>query len=129
MEALKASASPLACRENRCVFTVSNVRSLRWGEQSFRSTVSARTPWGDPPMSYTVGLLLEAPSSDDAVAFEQFNALAEGSDIEEAHPTFVAIHDELTARFPASVICPMKKWTMGFGAMARSSITSDSVRR
>ena len=71
-------------------------------------------------MSYTIGLLLEAPPSDDALAFEQFNALAEGSDIEEAHPTFVAIEINLQRDFPASVICPIRKWMTGSGAMARS---------
>lgn len=56
-------------------------------------------------MSYTVGLFLEPAPSNDATAFEEFNALAEASVIEEAHPTFVAVHAELTARFPC--ICDL----------------------
>ncbi|WP_442505545.1 hypothetical protein SH528x_004336 [Novipirellula sp. SH528] len=57
-------------------------------------------------MSYTVGLLVESPLPDDATAFEQFNALAEASDVnEKPHPTFVAVHAELTSRFPC--ICDL----------------------
>jgi hypothetical protein len=52
-------------------------------------------------MSYTLGLLIEPAPPDDETAFEQFDALvdASGSD-EQPHPTFVAVHAELTARFP-----------------------------
>jgi hypothetical protein len=56
-------------------------------------------------MSYTVALLLEPAPSDDALAFEQFDTLVEASDIEDPHPTFVAMHAELTSRFPC--ICDL----------------------
>ena len=56
-------------------------------------------------MSYTVGLLLTSAHSDDAHAFKEFTALVEVTDIEEPHPTFVAVHRELTARFPC--ICDL----------------------
>ncbi|TWT92945.1 hypothetical protein [Neorhodopirellula pilleata] len=57
-------------------------------------------------MSYTIGLLLESPPADDAVAFEQFNALADASPLDaKPHPTFVAVHAELTAIFPC--ICDL----------------------
>jgi hypothetical protein len=52
-------------------------------------------------MSYTVGLLVEPASPDNAVAFEQFKALVSArATHERPHPTFVAVHRELTARFP-----------------------------
>ncbi len=58
-------------------------------------------------MSYTVGLLIEKSHSDDATAFEQFNALADASDINDPpHPAFVAVHRELTTRFPC--ICDLQ---------------------
>ena len=57
-------------------------------------------------MSYTVGLLLDPAPSGDAIAFEQFSGLADGSDSDERpHPTFVRVHNELTARFPC--ICDL----------------------
>jgi hypothetical protein len=57
-------------------------------------------------VSYTIGLLIEPASSDDATAFKQFNALADASaPNEQPHPTFVAVHAELTARFPC--ICDL----------------------
>jgi hypothetical protein len=57
-------------------------------------------------MSYTAGLLIEPPPSDDATAFKRFNALADASDInEQPHPTFVAVHAELISRFPC--ICDL----------------------
>ena len=57
-------------------------------------------------MSYTVGLLVQPAPTDDATAFEQFNTLADTGDAnEQPHPTFVAVHAELTARFPC--ICDL----------------------
>ncbi len=57
-------------------------------------------------MSYNVGLLIEFAPFDDALAFEHFNALAKASDIDERpHPTFIAVHKELTDRFPC--ICDL----------------------
>jgi hypothetical protein len=52
-------------------------------------------------MSYTIGLLVGTAPSNDAAAFEHFNALVGARDLrEKPHPTFVAVHAELTARFP-----------------------------
>ena len=57
-------------------------------------------------MSYTIGLLIEEPSLNDRIAFEEFNSLSDASHIDEQpHPTFVALHAELTSRFPC--ICDL----------------------
>ena len=57
-------------------------------------------------MSYSVGLQLGSIPSDSTIAFQQFGTLADVLAIEErANPTFVTIHDELTARFPC--LCNM----------------------
>ena len=57
-------------------------------------------------MSYTVGLLIEPASPDKVTAFEHFNALVNARvPHEQPHPTFVAVHAELTARFPC--ICDL----------------------
>ena len=57
-------------------------------------------------MSYSVGIQLGSIPSDPTIAFEQFNALADALTIDD-HPssTFVAIHHDLTARFPC--ICDL----------------------
>jgi hypothetical protein len=57
-------------------------------------------------MSYSVGIQLGSIPSDPTIAFQQFATQADALTIDEqAHPTFVTIHDELTARFPC--LCEM----------------------
>ena len=57
-------------------------------------------------MSYSVGIQLGPIPSDPTIAFEQFSGLADALSIDDQpSSTFIAIHDDLTARFPC--ICDL----------------------